>query len=114
MTEEKYLHNQNLFFDLKTNLKKRKVYAVEYQFFVLASMVEMLKDIYMWLHSPYIQRETRFWGGCSTLDYAQLSSVTPMYIYIYMNTYIYIYIYIYIYTYIYTLYIYIYIYIKIV
>ena len=45
MTEEKYLYNQNLLFDFKTNFLKKKVTAVEYVIFVVASMVGMLNDI---------------------------------------------------------------------
>ena len=54
VTEEKKLHNQNLLFDIKNSFLKKKVTVIEYSLFVLPSMVDILNDIYMWLHSPYI------------------------------------------------------------
>ena len=54
VTEEKYLHNQNLLFDIKNSFLKKKVTVVDHPLFVLPSMVEILNDKYIWLHSPYL------------------------------------------------------------
>ena len=54
VTEEKNLQIQNLLFDIENSFLKKKVTVVEYPLFVLPSMVEILNDIYMWLHSPYM------------------------------------------------------------